>query len=104
MASEVTTIRWSDASIGEILAAEAAKKSPHLVGVPWTLQISPEGWMQVVFAAGATNSVERLEPSLAAKVVMMAIEQSEALHKQGADAARLKGEEMLQAIKEASGL
>ena len=104
MASEVTIKRWSDARVGELLAAEAAKESPQMSGVPWTLQISPEGWMQVVFAVGATNGVERLEPSLAAKVVMMAIEQSEALHKQGAEAARLKGEEMLLAIKEMSGL
>lgn len=105
MASEVNTRRWPDMAIGELLAASYIAELPKLSGVHWTLRISQEGWMEIVFDSTKTeNTVERMGPSLAARIVMHTIEQTNALQTKGIEAAQALNNEMLASIKQELGL
>ena len=104
MASEVNTRRYADMAVGELLAKSYIAELPKLADVHWVLRVSPDGWMEISFDSSLTeNRVERLGPSLVARVVMHAIEQSNALHTKGIDEARKVGEELMATLKQEIG-
>lgn len=104
MASEVNTRRYADMAVGELLARAYIAELPKLVDVHWVLRVSQDGWMEISFDSSLTeNRVERLGPSLAARVVMHAIEQSQTLQNRGIDDARKLNDEMMATLKQEIG-
>lgn len=103
MASQ-TIKQWDDADVAAILAATEIATKPELAGIPWTFEISPDGWMRIIFSADAQNTTVRLEPSLAARVLLMGIEQSAALQTRGLEETKKLGEQMIEFIKANTGM